>query len=108
MSFLKHFQIKEIVATLRVKYYVKSVIAVEINLITNQLHIFLTRLFNMKYHDVGPDGEYIYLYLTESKSGMFVPGLISSQSQIVFVKLGSIDWLEMSLGQIVLPCFKIY
>ena len=46
------------------------------------------------------------LYLAESKKGLFVLGLIFSQSLIVYVKMGLIDWVEISLGQIVLPCFQ--
>ena len=43
-------------------------------------------------------------YRTETKRGVFVRGIISSQSPIVYVKMGSIDKLEMNPGQIVLPC----
>ena len=42
-------------------------------------------------------------YLTESKKRLFVPGIISSQSRIAYLKMRSTDWLKMSLGQIVLP-----
>ena len=34
-----------------------------------------------------------YIYLTESKKQLCVPSLIFSQSLIVYVKMGSIDWL---------------
>ena len=43
-------------------------------------------------------------YLTDSKGGLFVPTVIFSQSPIVYVQMGVIDWLKMSLGQIVFPC----
>ena len=48
-------------------------------------------------------GKYIYIF-TESKKGLFVPDFISSQSPIVYVKIGSIDWLEISPGQILITC----
>ena len=42
-------------------------------------------------------------YLIETKRRSFVPGLIYSQLTVVYVKLGSIDWLEMSPEQICVP-----
>ena len=41
-------------------------------------------------------------YLTESKEGLFVQDLISSESPILYVKMGYIDWLEIFLEQKVL------
>ena len=38
---------------------------------------------------------------TESNGGLFVPSLISSHSLIEYVKMCFIDWLVISLGQIV-------
>ena len=39
----------------------------------------------------------------ESKGSEFVPSLISSQSPIVYVKIGSVDWREMHLRQMSAP-----
>ena len=38
--------------------------------------------------------------------GVFVPSLIFNQTLIVYMKMSSIDWLKMCLGQIVLYCFQ--
>ena len=45
-------------------------------------------------------------YLTESKEGLFVPSLISSEWYIVYLIMGFILWLEVNLRQIVLSCFQ--